>query len=102
MRATLRDDAATIWSAAIDAVRPERLVAARLSVGPAGLLVDGRPLMPTVQPGPGGRIVVVGGGKAAGGLAAGLAAHRALAPPGLPGPHSSNHPSTRHSFRRHS
>jgi glycerate 2-kinase len=86
MGTTLRDDAATIWSAAIDAVRPERLVAARLAAGPAGLEFDGRPLAPPATVGARGRIVVVGGGKAAGGLAAGIAALLAAGPAGWPRP----------------
>lgn len=65
----LRADAATAWRAAIAAVDPARLVAA---------LPDA-----WLRP-PGGRVVVVGGGKAAAGMAAGVA--RRLAGSGLP-PH---------------
>ncbi|MFM7249097.1 MAG: DUF4147 domain-containing protein [Planctomycetaceae bacterium] len=54
----LRTDAAAAWRAAIAAVDPARLVAA---------LPDA-----WLQP-PGGRVVVVGGGKAAAGMAAGVA-----------------------------
>jgi len=57
----LRDDARAIWSAASAAVLPERLVATRLSLD--DLALDG------VE-----RIVVVGAGKAAAGLAAGVEA----------------------------
>lgn len=56
----MRTAAEAIWSAAISAVLPERLVARRVSLDDLGLAaVD--------------RIVVVGGGKAAGGMAAGIA-----------------------------
>ena len=70
----MRDDAAAIWTAGMLAVQPERLVAARLSLDPAGgqLLCDGRPLDPPLPLDAVERIVVVGGGKAAAGLAAGV------------------------------
>lgn len=56
-------DARTIWTAAIDAVRPERLLA-EATVGPRlKQAVDGC-----------GRVVVVGAGKAAAGMAAGVEA----------------------------
>jgi len=58
---SLRADAHAIWSAAIAAVLPERLVSQRLSLGDLALdEVD--------------RVVVVGAGKAAAGLAAGVEA----------------------------
>ncbi|MEI6241016.1 MAG: DUF4147 domain-containing protein [Planctomycetia bacterium] len=57
----LRRDAATIWSAAIGAVAPERLVA-----GQAAALRDA---VAAAE-----RVVVVGGGKAAAGMAAGIEA----------------------------
>lgn len=75
----LRADAETILKAAIAAVQPERLILERLACvsrsGEAGLelLADGRPFEPAMRLGPRGRIVVVGGGKAAAGMAAGLA-----------------------------
>jgi glycerate 2-kinase len=70
-------DAAAIWTAALAAVAPEALVARRLAVGAGGLSVDGRPLAALPR---GGRLVVVGAGKAAGGLARGLATLLAAAP----------------------
>ena len=70
----LRDDARAIWSAALAAVAPEPLIAARLTVrGPRGeVFVDGRSLDPPLELDAVGRIVVVGGGKAASGMAAGV------------------------------
>ena len=70
--AVLRADLAAIAAAAVAAVRPEHLLATRLSVAAEGLLLDGRPLAPLPAAGGPGRIAVVGGGKAAAGLAAGL------------------------------
>ena len=70
--ATPRTDAAAIWEAAIDGVRPERLVAARLAVVDGEVLLDGRPLEPPLWLDDAGRIVVVGAGKAVAGLAAGV------------------------------
>jgi hydroxypyruvate reductase len=69
----MHDDAALIWTAALAAVQPERLVAARLSLD-AGrqLTIDGRPLDRAVQLDEVARIVVVGAGKAAAGMAAGI------------------------------
>ena len=69
----MHDDAALIWTAALAAVQPERLVAARLSLD-AGrqLTIDGRPLDRAVQLDQVARIVVVGAGKAAAGMAAGI------------------------------
>ena len=69
----MHDDAALIWTAALAAVQPERLVAARLSLD-AGrqLTIDGRPLDRAIQLDQVARIVVVGAGKAAAGMAAGL------------------------------
>jgi len=67
-------DAEAIWTAAIRAVQPERLVAARLSVEAAGRSVcdAGRSLDPPVPLNAVDRIVVVGAGKAAAGMAAGI------------------------------
>ena len=62
---SLRADAEQIWRAAIGAVAPQRL----LAVAPADLL----------ESPPAGRIVVVGAGKAAAALAAGLEARLAAA-----------------------
>jgi hydroxypyruvate reductase len=69
----LRHDAEAAWRAAIAAVTPEQLVARRLACSPAGgLLVDGMPLGPPLDLDACARIIVVGGGKAAAGLAAGV------------------------------
>jgi hypothetical protein len=70
----MRDDAAAIWTAGIRAVQPERLVASRLSLDADGgrVLCNGRPLEPPLALADVDRIVVVGGGKAAAGLAAGI------------------------------
>ncbi|MFM8804217.1 MAG: glycerate-2-kinase family protein, partial [Planctomycetia bacterium] len=70
----MRDDAEGIWSAAMAAVQPERLVADRLAMAADGqqFLFDGRPLPADVSLAHVGRIVVVGAGKAAAGLAAGV------------------------------
>jgi glycerate 2-kinase len=68
----LRADFAAICDAAIASVQPERLVADRIAVVAGELLIDGRPLEVPLAVG-GGRIAIVGGGKAAAGLAAGLA-----------------------------
>ena len=67
----LRDDLAAVRDAALAAVRPGPLVADRIAVVAGELLLDGRPLDPPVAVGR-GRIMVVGGGKAAAGMAAGL------------------------------
>lgn len=64
---TATDDAAAIWQAALAAVAPSALVRRRLACGAGWLLADNRPLAPLA-----GRVAVVGGGKAAAGLAAGL------------------------------
>ena len=63
-------DVAAIRDAAVVAVQPPALVAGRLSVRAGELLLDGRPLVPPLPLGDTGRIVVVGGGKAAAGMAA--------------------------------
>ena len=71
----MRGDARVIWSAAIAAVVPETLVATRLAIQSDGCLAcDTAPLEPLLRLDACGRIVVVGGGKAAAGLAAGVAA----------------------------
>ena len=72
MMAALRDDAEAIWQAGIRAVQPERLIASRLRIDDGQLLCDGRPLDPPLLLCPGRRLVAVGGGKAAAGMAAGL------------------------------
>jgi hydroxypyruvate reductase len=66
-----RLDLAAITAAAIAAVQPEPLIAARLAVGGDELLLDRRPILLPVRVGS-GRIAIVGGGKAAAGMAAGL------------------------------
>ena len=65
-RAGVREDQAAIVAAALAAVRPERLVASRLGMAGADLCLDGRPVASLAR----GRIAVVGGGKAAAGMAA--------------------------------
>jgi glycerate 2-kinase len=60
-------DAAAIRAAAVAAVQPQALVVRRLMIRAGELLLDGRALVPL---GDTGRIVVVGGGKAAAGMAA--------------------------------
>ena len=68
---SVRDDAAAIGAAAIDGVRPDRLIARRLALVANRIVVDGTPLEPPVSLG-GGRVAVVGGGKAAAAMAAGV------------------------------
>ncbi len=70
--ARLRTDTATIQDAALRAVEPAALVKARLSVENGDLRLDGRPFDPPLDLDAVGRIVVVGGGKAAAGMAAGV------------------------------
>ena len=79
----MRDDAEAIWTAAMRAVQPERLVAARLSLEGDGrqLCHDGRALDPPLRLDDVDRIVVVGAGKAAAGMAAAM--ERLLGPEGL-------------------
>ena len=69
---SLRDDLATIRMAAVDAVLPVQLFTRRLAVVAGELVLDGQPLTPPLGLGGRGRIAVVGGGKAAAGMAAGL------------------------------
>ena len=79
----MRDDAEAIWTAAMRAVQPERLVAARLSLEGDGrqLCHDGHALDPPLRLDDVDRIVVVGAGKAAAGMAAAM--ERLLGPEGL-------------------
>lgn len=79
----MRDDAEAIWTAAMRAVQPERLVAARLSLEGDGrqLCHDGQPLDPPLRLDEVDRIVVVGAGKAAAGMA--TAMEQLLGPEGL-------------------
>lgn len=70
--AALREDAEAVWRAAFAAVAPDRLVARRWTVEGHQLFEDHAPLDPPVRFDRAKRIVVVGGGKAAAGLAAGL------------------------------
>jgi hydroxypyruvate reductase len=72
----LHADAVSIREAAIDAVRPEVLVPRRLTLAGDRVLLDGGGFDPAVTIG--GRTVVVGGGKAAAGMAAAI--ERLLAP----------------------
>jgi len=69
----LRNDALAIAAAAIEGVRPERLVDRRLGIDAGELLIDGRSLAAPLRLPAAGRIALVGGGKAAAGLAGGLA-----------------------------
>lgn len=66
----VRADAAHLVEAAIAAVRPEALVPRRLSVEAGELVLDGRSFPVPVRLG--GRGAIVGGGKAAAGVAAAL------------------------------
>jgi glycerate-2-kinase len=69
----LRGDFAAVRAAAIDAVRPETLLPRRLAVAGGRLLLDGVDLDPPLTDlGGRGRIAVVGGGKAAAGMAAAI------------------------------
>ncbi len=79
----MRDDAEAIWTAAMRAVQPERLVAARLSLEGGGrqLCHDGHALDPPLRLDDVDRIVVVGAGKAAAGMAAAM--ERLIGPEGL-------------------
>ena len=79
----MRDDAESIWTAAMRAVQPEHLVAARLSLEGDGrqLCHDRQPLDPPLRLDDVDRIVVVGAGKAAAGMAAAM--ERLLGPEGL-------------------
>lgn len=70
MTRALRAAAAHLTDAAIAAVRPETLLPRRLAWQHGELLLDGRPFSVPVRPT--GRIAVVGGGKAAAGMAAAL------------------------------
>jgi len=62
----------TIIDAAIHAVRSEALVARRLALVNGELRLDGQPLAVPLHVAGRGRVVIVGGGKAAAGMAAGL------------------------------
>ncbi len=66
--ASIRVHALQLAEAAINAVKPESLLPERLACRDGELLLDGTACAEI--PRPGGRIVVVGGGKAAAGLAA--------------------------------
>ena len=79
--AELREDAEAIWQAAIAAVSPQHVVTERFSLASDALCFDDTPLQPLISLPPTGRIVVVGGGKAAAGVAAGL---EELFPPDVP------------------
>lgn len=69
----LRSDIQGIVNAAIRAVQPEALLTRRISVIDDEILVDGRSLTVPLKLGPTGRVVIVGGGKAAAGMASGVA-----------------------------
>ena len=67
---TLRADALAIWQAAVDAVRSDRLVGANVQVTDDTLIIAGHEFaLAEIE-----RIVVIGGGKAGAGMAAGLEA----------------------------
>lgn len=70
VRAGPRHDLTVIRDAMLAAIRPERLVANQLAWGAGGLVVAGRPPGLPVRD---GRIAIVGGGKGAAGMAAGVA-----------------------------
>ncbi|MBM4021770.1 MAG: DUF4147 domain-containing protein [Planctomycetes bacterium] len=72
--AMARSRAAAIVEAAIAAVQPERLVARRLTTVAGELRRDGVPFEPPLSLAGRGTVTVVGGGKAAAGMAAGLLA----------------------------
>jgi glycerate-2-kinase len=63
----LRDDALAIWQAGVDAVRADRLVADAVRVDGTALVVCGQRVELN-----GGRLAVVGAGKAGAGMAAGM------------------------------
>jgi hydroxypyruvate reductase len=71
-RSLMRRDLHAIIDAAIHAVQPEHLVTRRVRVGEASLLLDNAPLPDPISLAGSGRVVIVGGGKAAAGMAAGL------------------------------
>ena len=79
MTAFIRAEMAHLVEAAIAAVRPETLVPHRLAAARGELLLDGHPFPVTARLG--GRVVVVGGGKAAAGMAAAVEAVLASARP---------------------
>ena len=68
----LRADAATIRAAAIAAVDPVAVAARRLTVDAGRLVLDGAAVAPPIDLAAVERVVVVGAGKAAAGLAAGV------------------------------
>lgn len=70
---SLRADLDAIARAGLAAVDPERLVRRRLALSEGRLTVDDRPLVPGCDIGPADRVLVVGGGKAAAAMAAGVA-----------------------------
>ncbi len=68
MSTLLRTDALAIWQAAVGAVRSDRLVRDNVRVSGDTLEIAGE----SIALRPGGRIIVVGAGKAGAGMAAGL------------------------------
>ena len=79
MTASIRAEMAHLVEAAIASVRPETLVPHRLAAARGELLLDGQAFPVAARLG--GRIVVVGGGKAAAGMAAAVEAVLASARP---------------------
>lgn len=74
---TLLNDALRIWHAGVDAVDSARLVREAVTVSQDGIRIAGHPWDPAA----GGRICVVGAGKAGAGMAAGF--EDAIGPEGL-------------------
>lgn len=69
----VRSDLNRITESAIRAVQPEVLLTRRISVMDDEILVDGRSLAVPLKLRPTGRVVIIGGGKAAAGMASGVA-----------------------------
>ena len=76
---TLRNDAQQIWRAGVEAVRADRLVTAALHLNGRRLTIGEE----TIELDQDARVLVVGGGKAAAGMALGV--ERALQPLGAAG-----------------
>ena len=77
----LRFDALAMGAAAIAAVDPEAVVHRRFALVAGSIEVDGHSLIPPLGVTDGSRVVIVGGGKAAAAMAAGVV--RAVAAQGL-------------------
>jgi glycerate 2-kinase len=79
-----RRDAHAIVAVAIESVCPDQLVGRRLAIEQGMLRWDHHPLTPPLRVARIGRVAIVGGGKAAAGMAAGIV--RLLARGGVEGP----------------